>query len=55
MEEIWQVEMFINVGTYEKPIMKWITDRRIYREGKTENDFDLCDVPNLRKDAKKIK
>lgn len=41
--EIWQVRMFKN--------NEWVTEKRIYYSPKDKSDFDLLDVPGLRKNA----
>jgi len=54
VKETWEVEMYKNVGTIEQPIMEWVTDKRFYFATKTKSDFDLHDIPGLRKNAKLI-
>lgn len=51
-EWVYEIEMFKNIGTIDNPNMKWITEKRIYRGKKQLTDFDLHDVPRLRKNAK---
>jgi len=50
----YSVEMYRNVGTIENPIMEWVTDIRTYLVEKSLEDFDLHDVPGLRRNAKRI-
>lgn len=54
MKEIWEVEMWKNVGTIEVPDIKWVTEKRIYDAVKEKEDFDLHDVIGLRRNAKFI-
>jgi len=50
----YEVEMFKNIGTIEAPNMQWVTEKRFYRGEKQLTDFDLHDVPGLRRNAKFI-
>ncbi len=46
------VDMYTDIdgtGNYQ-----WVTDIRFYNGVKDLNDFDLCDVPNKRKNARYI-
>lgn len=52
LKEIWEVEMWKNIGTIETPIMEWVKEKRYYETAKSKSDFDLYDVPGLRKNAK---
>ena len=53
-EEKWEVTMWKNVGTIEEPIMEWVTEKRFYYTEKKITDFDLHDIPNLRKNTKQL-
>lgn len=50
-EWVYEIEMFKNVGTIEEPNMQWVKETRIYYHEKQLTDFDLHDVPGLRKNA----
>ena len=52
MKEIWEVDMWKNVGTIDNPDIKWVTESRTYDAVKDKEDFDLHDVPGLRQNAK---
>ena len=49
---IWEVTLWTNIGTWQNPIMAWVTSKRFYRGEKKISDFDLYEIPNLRKDVK---
>ena len=53
-KEVWQVEMYKNIGTIEEPKMEWVTEKRIYNGKKDKSDFDLHDVEGKRKNAMKL-
>lgn len=54
MKEVWQVEMYKNIGTIEVPKMEWVTEKRIYNGAKDKTDFDLHDVEGKRRNAIKL-
>lgn len=49
---VWEVELFINVGTIDEPVMEWVKDKRFYRGEKKATDFDLHDIEGKRRNAK---
>jgi len=53
-KEVWQVEMYKNVGNTEYPKMEWVTEKRIYNGKKDKSDFDLHDVEGKRRNAMKL-
>jgi len=54
VREIWEVEMYKNIGTIEEPVMEWVTDKRFYYKHKNKNDYDLHNVEGLRRNAQLI-
>ena len=54
VKEIWEVDMYKNVGAIDNPTIKWVTDKRYYYANKQKSDFDLHDIKGLRKNAKLI-
>lgn len=52
MEWIYEIEMFVDVGTEENPEFDWITEKRYYSGKKELTDFDLHDVKGKRRNAR---
>ena len=49
--EVWEIEMWKNIGTIENPVMSWVKEKRFYYAVKNKSDFDLHDIDGLRKNA----
>lgn len=54
MYYVYKIEMFKNTGSIEHPVLEWVEEKRIYSIEKDLNDFDLHDIPGLRRNARLI-